>query len=198
MSQNNDLRAKTRSWCRPTWDHTRANFGMKPFKLSTVKIICVADHRSAMAEADDEKFLSDRGFQRVSEDVPKVFYITPFPRQQNLYKRDQVDRYLEKQNKAGKHTDVTASMFRFSKKRSKPEVLPVGGAGDVIQPDLESVLQSVLQPDLQPAQPVPGPDLAPPPSLLEATVSRLAKEPGPMVNHRKDLCGAARDLEQSF
>ena len=86
MSQNNDLRAKTRSWCRPTWDHTRANFGMKPFRLSTVQIIRVADHRSAMAEADDEKFLTDRGFQRVSENTPKVFYITPFPRQQNLYK----------------------------------------------------------------------------------------------------------------
>jgi hypothetical protein len=132
-----------------------------------------------MSEVEDEKFLADRGIQRVTDDSKGVYFLTPVPGLRKLWKRDQVETYLRKENKAGRHTDVTASMFRFSKTRSKPEAPPVGGAGDVNQP--------VFQPALPPT-----------PSLFEGTVSRLAKAPGPMVNHRKDLCRAARDLEHSF
>ena len=145
--------------------------------------IFIADHRSAMSEVNDEKFLADRGIKRVTDDTKDVYYLTPVPGLRKLYKRDQVETYLRKAHKADRLTDVKASMFSFSRKRSKPEALTVGGAGDVAQP--------VLQPFLQPALP-------PAPSLSEATVSRLAKAPGPMVDHRKDLCGAARDLEHIF
>ena len=145
--------------------------------------ILIADHRSGMSEVTDEKFLADQGIKRVIDDTKEVYYLTPVPGLRKLYKRDQVDTYLRKAHQAGRLTGVTANMFSFSKKRPKPELLPVGGAGDVAQP----VLQPVLQPALSPA-----------PSLSEATVSRLAKAPGPMVDHRKDLCGAARDLEHIF
>ena len=146
-----------------------------------------ADHRFVMADTEHDKFLSERGFERVVEAGKPVFYNTPGPMPRILYKRDHVESYLKRENNAGRPTEVTANMFRFTKKRAKSDVCPVGGAGDVVQPDLQPDLELALQPSL--------PATA---SILETTVSRLAKTPGAKVNHRRDLCSTARELEQCF
>ena len=55
-----------------------------------------------MAEVDEEKFLSDRGFQRLIK-AGKVVYHTPGPMPGILHKRDQVENYLKREKRmAGK------------------------------------------------------------------------------------------------
>ena len=80
----------------------------------------------AESDVDGDKFLSDRGFERVNEDGKSVFYITPRPRHRKLYKRDQVEKYLTTEQQDGRQLDVSGYMFRFTKKRAKSEVYPVG------------------------------------------------------------------------
>ena len=150
-----------------------------------------------MAETDSDTFLSERGFERVVEAGKPVYYNTPGPMPRILYKRDHVQSYIEREKKAGRPTAVTEDMFRFTKKRSKSNVFfPDSGAGDValdqtsLQPDLPPALEPSLQSDLEQS--------LQPSSMLETTVSRLAKVPGAKVNHRKDLCRAASELVQSF
>ena len=151
-----------------------------------------------MAETDNDKFLSERGFERVVEAGKPVHYITPAPMARILYKRDHVESYMVREKNAGRPCEVTANMFRFSKKRAKSNVCPVGGAGDVAQPSLLPDLSPVLQPSLQSDLEhflQPSSSLS---DVFETTVSRLAKAPGATVKHRKDICGAARELVQSF
>ena len=179
-----------------------------------------------MAEMDNDKFLSDRGFERVVEAGKPVHYITPAPMARILYKRDHVESYIVREKNAGRPCEVTANMFRFTKKRAKSNVCSVSEAGDVantsllpdlspaLQPSLQSDLELSLQPSssslqpssssLQPSSSSLQPSsssLQPSSSLsdvFENTVSRLAKGPGTTVKHRKDICGAARELVQSF
>ena len=165
-----------------------------------------------MAEMDTDKFLSDRGFERVVEAGKPVHYITPAPMARILYKRDHVESYIGREKNAGRPCQVTANMFRFSKKRAKSNVCPVSEGGDVANPSLlpepspaiQSSLQSDLELSLQPSSSSLQPSssaLQPSSSLsdvFETTVSRLAKAPGTTVKHRKDICGAARELVQSF
>ena len=172
-----------------------------------------------MAEMDTDKFLFDRGFERVVEAGKPVHYITPAPMARILYKRDHVESYIGREKNAGRPCQVTANMFRFSKKRAKSNVCPVSEGGDVANPSLlpepspaiQSSLQSDLELSLQPSSSSLQPSssslqpsssaLQPSSSLsdvFETTVSRLAKAPGTTVKHRKDICGAARELVQSF
>ena len=158
-----------------------------------------------MAEMDTDKFLSDRGFERVVEAGKPVHYITPAPMARILYKRDHVESYIGREKNAGRPCQVTANMFRFSKKRAKSNVCPVSEGGDVANPSLlpepSPAIQSSLQSDLELSLQPSSSSLQPSSSLsdvFETTVSRLAKAPGTTVKHRKDICGAARELVQSF
>ena len=71
---------------------------------------------------DHDSFLRGHGFAIVTEDVANLHYITPQLVIKKLYKKQQVEIYLQKQHSMGRLLEVQPSMFNFtSRKRKLPD-----------------------------------------------------------------------------